>query len=64
LWYPYGYDVNGRYLIHNGIDATPPQGTPLLAPAAGTMVKAGPDSHELVRLALQLVWPTGGCTTG
>lgn len=47
LWYPYGYDVNGRYLIHNGIDATPPQGTPLLAPAAGTVVKAGPDSHEL-----------------
>jgi murein DD-endopeptidase MepM/ murein hydrolase activator NlpD len=47
LWYPYGYDVNGRYLIHNGIDATPPQGTPLLAPAAGTIVKAGPDSHEL-----------------
>lgn len=47
LWYPYGYDVNGRYLIHNGIDATPPQGTPLLSPAAGTIVKAGPDSHEL-----------------
>jgi murein DD-endopeptidase MepM/ murein hydrolase activator NlpD len=47
LWYPYGYDVNGRYLIHNGIDATPPQGTPLLAPAAGAVVKAGPDSHEL-----------------
>jgi murein DD-endopeptidase MepM/ murein hydrolase activator NlpD len=47
LWYPYGYDVNGRYLIHNGIDATPPQGTPLLAPATGTIVKAGPDSHEL-----------------
>ena len=47
LWYPYGYDVNGRYLIHNGIDATPPQGTPLLAPAAGTIVKAGPDSHQL-----------------
>jgi murein DD-endopeptidase MepM/ murein hydrolase activator NlpD len=47
LWYPYGYDVNGRYLIHNGIDATPPQGTPLLAPAAGTVIKAGPDSHEL-----------------
>jgi murein DD-endopeptidase MepM/ murein hydrolase activator NlpD len=67
LWYPYGYDVNGRYLIHNGIDATPPQRTPLLVPAAGIIVKAGADSHalygwrcnwygELVILQLDELW--------
>lgn len=42
-WFPYGYDVGGRYLIHNGIDIAEPEGTPVLAAADGTVVVAGDD---------------------
>jgi murein DD-endopeptidase MepM/ murein hydrolase activator NlpD len=42
-WLPYGYDANGRYLLHNGIDTAPPIGTPVLAAADGTVVVAGED---------------------
>ncbi|MGB3714723.1 MAG: peptidoglycan DD-metalloendopeptidase family protein [Candidatus Promineifilaceae bacterium] len=46
-WFPYGYDVGGRYLIHNGIDMAEPQGTPILAASDGTVVVAGDDSTAL-----------------
>ncbi len=46
-WFPYGYDVGGRYLIHNGIDMAEPQGTPILAASEGTVVVAGDDSTAL-----------------
>ncbi|MGD2049495.1 MAG: peptidoglycan DD-metalloendopeptidase family protein, partial [Chloroflexota bacterium] len=42
-WFPYGYDVGGRYLIHNGIDVAEPEGTPVLAAADGTVIVAGDD---------------------
>lgn len=42
-WFPYGYDVGGRYLIHNGIDIAEPEGTAVLAAADGTVIVAGDD---------------------
>jgi murein DD-endopeptidase MepM/ murein hydrolase activator NlpD len=46
-WFPYGYDVGGRYLIHNGVDLSEPLGTPILAMASGTTVVAGDDFNRL-----------------
>jgi len=46
-WLPYGYDAGGRYLLHNGIDAAEPQGTPLLAVDDGLVVVAGDDYTRL-----------------
>jgi len=46
-WLPYGYDAGGRYLLHNGIDAAEPQGTPLLAVDDGLVVVAGDDYSKL-----------------
>lgn len=46
-WLPYGYDAGGRYLLHNGIDAAEPLGTPVLAAAGGTVVVAGDDYSRL-----------------
>lgn len=46
-WLPYGYDAGGRYLLHNGIDAAEPLGTPVLAAADGTVVVAGDDYSSL-----------------
>jgi murein DD-endopeptidase MepM/ murein hydrolase activator NlpD len=46
-WLPYGYDAGGRYLLHNGVDAAEPEGTPLLAAADGLVVVAGDDQTAL-----------------
>jgi murein DD-endopeptidase MepM/ murein hydrolase activator NlpD len=44
--YPYGYDGNGRYLLHNGLDFIEPLGTLLLAVADGVVVVAQSDRDE------------------
>jgi murein DD-endopeptidase MepM/ murein hydrolase activator NlpD len=44
--FPYGWDSDGRYLLHNGLDIVEPPGSPLLAPADGTVVVAGPDAER------------------
>jgi murein DD-endopeptidase MepM/ murein hydrolase activator NlpD len=45
--YPYGNDLDGRLLLHNGVDAVEPGGTPLLAVADGTIIVAQDDWAEL-----------------
>ncbi|MFQ5398930.1 MAG: M23 family metallopeptidase [Anaerolineae bacterium] len=47
LGYPYGYDGNGRYLLHNGVDAAEPLGTAVLAVEDGTVVVAQGDRNAL-----------------
>lgn len=42
--YPYGYDGNGRYLLHNGVDTAEVLGTPVLAVADGTVIVAQADA--------------------
>ncbi len=44
--FPYGSDGNGRYLLHNGVDAAENLGTPVLAVADGTIVVAQSDMNE------------------
>ena len=41
--FPYGWDENGRLLIHNGVDMAEDLGMPLLAVADGTVVVAQSD---------------------
>ena len=41
-FYPYGSTGQGSYLLHHGADIANPLGTPLLAPATGTVVFAQP----------------------
>ncbi len=42
-YFPYGATGGGRYHLHHGVDYMNPDGTPILAPAAGTVVVAGND---------------------
>lgn len=46
LNFPYGYDLNGRLLLHNGVDSAEPLGTAVLAVADGTVVVAQADANE------------------
>jgi len=45
-YYPYGTNGRGQYFWHRGIDIQNPQGTPILAAGAGTVVHAGPDIEK------------------
>ncbi|MEZ4770533.1 MAG: M23 family metallopeptidase [Caldilineales bacterium] len=47
-FYPYASTGQGAYLVHHGADIANPLGTPLLAPADGTVVFAGPDDQVAV----------------
>ena len=42
--FPYGWDDNGAYLLHNGVDSAEDLGTPVLAVADGTVVVAQGDA--------------------
>lgn len=44
-YYPYGSTGGGKLYLHQGTDIENPFGTRLLAPAAGTVVFAGPDDE-------------------
>jgi murein DD-endopeptidase MepM/ murein hydrolase activator NlpD len=44
--FPYGYDLNGRLLLHNGVDSAEPLGTPVLAVGDGTVIVAQDDLNE------------------
>ncbi len=46
--YQFGSTANGRYRIHHGVDISNPAGTPILAPAEGEVVHAGPDNPTLL----------------
>lgn len=46
-WFPYGWDANGRYLLHNGVDVAEELGTAVIAVADGTIVTAQEDVDEL-----------------
>ena len=46
--YPYATTGKGAYLLHHGADIANPLGTPLFAPADGTVVFAGPDDTVAV----------------
>ncbi len=44
--FPYGYDLNGRLLLHNAVDSAEPLGTPVLAVGDGTVIVAQDDLNE------------------
>ncbi|MCP4359017.1 MAG: peptidoglycan DD-metalloendopeptidase family protein [Chloroflexi bacterium] len=46
-YYPYGWDGDGRFLLHNGADMPELLGTAVLAVADGTVVVAQSDAEEL-----------------
>lgn len=45
--FPYGFDENGRLLLHTGSDSAEDLGTPVLAVADGTIVVAQGDQNEM-----------------
>lgn len=47
-YYPYGFDGDGRYLIHHGADFPNPEGTVILAGDDGQVVFAGRDNAALL----------------
>jgi murein DD-endopeptidase MepM/ murein hydrolase activator NlpD len=44
-WFPYGATGGGRYYLHHGVDYMNPDGTPVLAAAAGKVIYAGSDQE-------------------
>ncbi len=46
-YYPYGWDGDGRFLLHNGADMPAARGTLVTAVADGTVVIAQSDAEEL-----------------
>lgn len=46
-YYPYGWDGDGRFLLHNGADMPKELGTPVTAVANGTVIVAQADDTEL-----------------
>lgn len=42
--YPYGGTAGGQYRVHHGYEFRNPRGTPIVAPAPGTIVHAGDDT--------------------
>ena len=46
-YYPYGSTAGGEYLIHHGVDLVNPEGTPVWAAGAGTVLYAGDDSERV-----------------
>jgi hypothetical protein len=46
-YYPYGWDGNGRFLLHNGVDMPAAMGTIVTAVADGTVIVAQSDTSEL-----------------
>jgi murein DD-endopeptidase MepM/ murein hydrolase activator NlpD len=49
-YFPYGATGGGRYHLHHGVDYMNPEGTPVLAAAAGRVIVAGDDLEAIYGL--------------